>query len=172
MVAANLLVLPFFLAASSDFELGLCQIRRMHELQRKRRDYSPVLDPTDIESPQPDACNTAYIQNAATCFTCQVEAGGLTQEEAQRQLNGTASTCGLIGKPVDPVTIPFNGSTSTGTTSTGTGSGSAPSNTAPSPPAGSSPAAGKTGSALSVNCGSSGAVASVLVILSFAAMFV
>ncbi|KAJ6463281.1 hypothetical protein DFH09DRAFT_1227324 [Mycena vulgaris] len=166
MVFATLLFLPFFLAAPSVTAgpSALSAVAR-HTLNSDcAKTAACIAFKTDI-----DVCNSTSIQNAATCFTCQFEAGGLTQKEAQLGLNETIERCGLEDKPVDPLTIPFNASAPTGT---GTGSASAPSRTVPSPPAGSSPAAGNTGAALNVKCSSSAVFASVLVILSFAAMFV
>ncbi|KAJ7192538.1 hypothetical protein GGX14DRAFT_480043 [Mycena pura] len=167
MVAATLFVLPFFFLAAPLVTAEPDAVAR----QTSNSDcastaacmaYNAALGTLDD-------CTQTVIQNEATCLTCQVTAGGSTLETAQIQLNGSIDVCGDEGKPVDPITLPFNGSVASGT---GTGSAPAASGTAPSPPAGSSPAAAKPGSALGAKCGTSTVVASVLVILSFTAMFV
>ncbi|KAJ7271609.1 hypothetical protein C8J57DRAFT_1467962 [Mycena rebaudengoi] len=163
MVAATLLVLPFFLAAAS-VTAGPNAVARQASNSDCAKTAACIAHNANLND-----CTKTGTENFAACLTCQFKAGGLTQELAQGLLNATIGGCGIQGKPVDPLTIPFDGTVSSGT---GTGSAPAPSGTAPSPPGGSSPVAGKPGSALGVKCGSSAVVASVLVVLSFAAMFV
>ncbi|KAJ7137008.1 hypothetical protein C8R44DRAFT_869090 [Mycena epipterygia] len=69
-----------------------------------------------------DTCNNTVITDAATCYSCMIKAGTMTQEVAQENINEFVSDCDNDGQTVTNITI-----TAGGSTPAGSGSSSAPS---------------------------------------------
>ncbi|KAJ6482387.1 hypothetical protein DFH09DRAFT_1212836 [Mycena vulgaris] len=51
------------------------------------------------------ACNNTVVKDAATCFTCNVQHGSITQDQAQQTLNAFVQECDDNGQPVNNITI-------------------------------------------------------------------
>ncbi|KAF7368294.1 hypothetical protein MVEN_00150600 [Mycena venus] len=68
-------------------------------------------------------CNNTVVKDAATCFTCNVQHGSVTQDQAQQTLNTFVQACDDNGQPVNNVTI---SATSGSVPSGGSGSTSTP----------------------------------------------
>ncbi|KAJ7153241.1 hypothetical protein C8R46DRAFT_1119841, partial [Mycena filopes] len=84
----------------------------------------------------PSACNNSFIEDGAQCFTCMIQAGTVSQEDAQDTLNGIIDTCDAAAQSVTSISLAGSGTQAAGAASTQV---SAPTSEATPPTATTSP---------------------------------
>ncbi|KAJ7127343.1 hypothetical protein C8R46DRAFT_1363808 [Mycena filopes] len=81
----------------------------------------------------PSTCNNSFIEDGAQCFTCMIQAGTVSQEDAQDTLNGIIDTCDAAAQPVTSISLVGSGTQAVGAASAQVSVPSASAATPPTP---------------------------------------